>query len=61
MITVNAVMLIMFIAAWIIANVILDVIRAKLKKRNMQQLIDAAYIQISKLLVSTISDMKGRV
>lgn len=60
MITVNAVMLIMFIAAWIIANVILDVIRAKLKKRNMQQLIDIAYIQISKLLVSTLADLKER-
>ncbi len=60
MITVNAVMLIMFIAAWIIANVILDVIRAKLKKRNMQQLIDTAYIQISKLLVSTLADLKER-
>lgn len=60
MITVNAFMLIGFIAAWIIANVILDVIRAKLKKRNMQQLIDTAYIQVSKLLVSTISDFKER-
>lgn len=60
MITVNAVMFIAFIVAWIAANVILDVIRAKLKKRNMQQLINTAYIQVSKLLVSTISDLKER-
>ncbi len=50
----------MFIVAWIIANIFLDVIRSILKRRNMNKMIDEAYLKISKLIVSAVADLKER-
>lgn len=49
-----------FIAAWFVAEILLKIVEGKIQKANMQKMIDSAYLKLSKLVVSTMSDKGGK-
>ncbi len=49
---------IVFCLAWIITNMINQVIIGKMQQQLQQRRIDAAYVQVSKLVIRTIAELK---
>ena len=51
---------IVFCLAWIITNMINQVIIGKMQQQLQQRRIDAAYVQVSKLVIRTIAELKAK-
>ena len=51
---------IIFCLAWIITNMINQVIIGKMQQQLQQRRIDAAYVQVSKLVIRTIAELKAK-
>lgn len=49
---------ILFFVAWILAQLVLDVIKAFLARKNQQIMLDEIYIKISKLTLAFMKDIK---
>lgn len=55
---VNIGMFLLFCVAWIAAQIILDVIRGTLRRKQQAKLIDDIYLKVSKLVLSSMKDLK---
>ena len=51
---------IIFCLAWIVTNMINQVIIGKMQQQLQHQRIDAAYVQVSKLVIRTIAELKAK-
>jgi len=49
---------ILFFTAWILAQLVLDVIKAFLARKNQQIMLDEIYVKISKLTLALLKDIK---
>lgn len=51
---------VIFCAVWIVTNAINQIMIGKMQQRLQQQRIDAAYAQISRLIVRTLAESAGK-
>lgn len=49
---------ILFFCAWICAQLVLDILKAFLIRRNQQRMIEDIYLKVSKITISLIKDMR---
>ena len=49
---------VLFVVAWLLAHIILDIFKGIIAHRQRLKLVDDVYLKVSKLLLSSIRDLK---
>ena len=55
---VNVLTLLLFVAAWLIANVLFEILKAYLARKSHLKLVDDVYLKVSKLLMASMKELK---
>ena len=55
---ISTVHFILFVVAWILAQIILDIFKGIIAHRQHLKLVDDVYLKVSKLLLSSMRDLK---
>ena len=56
---VNIITLLLFIIAWFIAMIILEVVKGYIHKKQSEALIDAVFVRITRQSIALIRDVRG--